>query len=111
MIPEVTTFIDNAAKNHQMILNQLRTLILSIDPQINEQLKWNRPVYTLKKDFCYLKTTKKHVTIGFFDFEKITTNTHLIEGTGKSMRHVKINELNEITDFKIREMINEVLAS
>jgi len=109
MNQEVTNYIENTPQSHQEILKELRKLILSVAPKTNEQFKWSRPVYGLEKDFCYLKANKKNVTLGFFEFAKVKTNKKLIEGTGKSMRHVKINSLNEIKDLKIKKMIEEVL--
>ena len=107
---EVTNYIENSDDSHREILTELRKLILTIAPNAEEQYKWSRPVYGLEKDFCYLKTTKKHVTLGFFEFGKITTNSHLIEGTGKAMRHVKLAKVSDIKDFKIQNMIEEALA-
>ena len=109
MNKEVTTYLENATETHKEILTELRKLILSIAPKADEQFKWSRPVYALNKDFCYLKTTKKHVTLGFFEFDKIKTNSNLIEGTGKSMRHIKLTTVKEIIDFELSKMIEEVL--
>lgn len=105
---EVTKYIA-AAANHQALLQALRELIRSIAPDAEEQYKWSRPVYALEKDFCYLKTTKKHVTLGFFEFDKISTNKHLIEGTGKSMRHIKLSTIDQIEELQIATIIKEVL--
>ena len=95
MNTEVSSFIHNSPDHQKEILEALRSLIFSTVPNVNEQYKWSRPVYVLEKDFCYLKTTKKHVTLGFFEFDKIKTNNHLIEGTGKSMRHIKVSDLKK----------------
>lgn len=110
MNQEVSSFIENSAENHKEVLSELRKLIFSIVPNVNEQYKWSRPVYAVGKDFCYLKTTKKHVTLGFFEFNKVKTNSHLIEGTGKAMRHVKISTKEEIVGFELKKMIEEVLC-
>ncbi|WP_211279473.1 DUF1801 domain-containing protein [Cognaticolwellia mytili] len=106
---EVSTYIESAEEIHKEILIALRQLIFSIVKDVDEQFKWNRPVYAVEKDFCYLKTTKKHVTLGFFEFDKITTNKDIIEGTGKSMRHIKLSKLKDITDLKLKTIIEEVL--
>ena len=50
------------------------------------------------------------MTLGFFDFNKIKTNDHLIEGTGASMRHVKISQVEQINEYGIEKMIQEVLS-
>ncbi len=109
MNQEVNNYIKNSAENHKVILSELRKLIFAKAPNTTEQFKWSRPVYALEKDFCYLKTTKKHVTFGFFEFNKIQTNQHLIQGTGKSMRHIKLSQVSEIEEFQVGKMIEEVL--
>ena len=109
MNKDVTKYIESASEQHQEILKELRKLIFSIEPNANEQYKWSRPVYGLEKDFCYFKTTKKHFTLGFFEFDKISTNKNLIEGTGNSMRHIKLNSVSDIKDLQIKKMIKEVL--
>ncbi|SIQ32793.1 DUF1801 domain-containing protein [Maribacter ulvicola] len=109
MIEEVNGYIENSTDNNKEVLNVLRALIYELVPSVNEQYKWSRPVYATEKDFCYLKTTKKAVTLGFFEFGKIKTNCHLIEGTGKTMRHIKIKNVEEIEKFDINKMIKEVL--
>ncbi len=110
MNTDVNAYIEKATPEHQVILVELRKLILSVAPKSVEQYKWSRPVYALDKDFCYLQTTKKHVTIGFFEFNKIKTNTHLIEGTGKSMRHIKLTDIKQIKEVNLKKIIKEVLG-
>jgi hypothetical protein len=107
MNPDVTAYIQNTPEDQQGILKELRALIFTIVPNVNEQYKWSRPVYELEKDFCYIKTTKKHVTLGFFDFEKIKTNAELLEGTGKDMRHIKLNSPAQIKEYQVDKMIAE----
>jgi hypothetical protein len=109
MNQEVTKYIEKAIEPHQGLLLELRKRIMSIVPDATEQFKWSRPVYGLEKDFCYLQTTKKHVTLGFFEFDKIKTNKNLIEGTGKSMRHIKLSSIDDIHAFQIEKMLEEVL--
>jgi len=109
MNKEVTAYIAHAGDHHKDLLAALRRLIFSIVPDSKEQFKWGRPVYATENDYCYLKTTKQHVTLGFFAFDKITTNKDLIEGSGKSMRHIKLSQVSEIDEFQIKEMIEEAL--
>ena len=103
----VTTFIDNAIDNQQEILIILRELISKAVPNAEEQFKWNRPVYTTTKGFCYLDTTKKHATLGFFNFEKVQDSENLLEGTGKQMRHIKISKKEEIRHKLFSEMLQQ----
>lgn len=109
MNQEVNNFIENSPENFNELLVELRKLILSVASNVEEQYKWSRPVYAVEKDFCYLKTSKKYVTLGFFEFDKIKTNKHLVEGTGKSMRHIKLSKVVDIGELKIEQMLKEVI--
>ena len=109
MNQKVTTYIENTEEKNKAILQKIRELIMNITTHVDELFKWGRPVYRTDKDFCYLQSTKKAVTVGFFEFDKIETNSHLIEGTGKSMRHIKIKSLEDIGKFEIEKMILEAL--
>lgn len=96
MNKEVTTYIANAPEDQQKILKIIRKIIHESGSAIEEDFKWGRPVFRLKKDFAYLKTAKGYVTLGFFDYHKLIDADELLEGTGKDMRHIKIRKVSDI---------------
>lgn len=102
---EVEEYISKAGVDHQSILQSLRDLIAGSVPEVQEQFKWGQPVYGTVKDFVYLKHTKKHVNLGFFNFEKVDDSDGLLEGTGARMRHIKITDLKEMDLNRLQEMI------
>jgi hypothetical protein len=93
---EVTTYIVNTPEPNKSILGALRILIFDAVPEAVEEFKWNRPVYSHNTDFAYIVATKKHVNFGFSQFDKIKNPTDKLEGTGKTMRHVKLRSLEDI---------------
>jgi hypothetical protein len=96
MNQQVTNYIDNAPADQKEIMNTIRTLIHQSVQNAEEEFKWSRPVFRTKKDFAYLKTAKNHVTLGFFNPEKINDPQNLLEGTGKDMKHINIRHINDI---------------
>lgn len=64
--------------------------------------------FSTKTDFAYFKTTKAYLTFGFFKFEKIKDNTHLLEGTGKDMRHLKIKKLEDLQPSIIKNWLRQI---
>jgi hypothetical protein len=105
MNSQVTEYINNASEDHKKIMTSIRRLIHQTIPGVTEEYKWNRPVFRLEKDFAYLKTAKKHVTFGFFNFEKINDKDNRLEGSGKEMRHIKINSHNDIDQEILKDWI------
>lgn len=96
MNQQVTDYIEKAPDEQKQIMNSIRKLIHESVDNVTEEFKWNRPVFNAGKDFAYLKTAKNHVTLGFFNFEKIIDADNLLEGTGKDMRHVKLKSIDDI---------------
>ncbi len=104
---DVNSYIENAPEEQKEILLQLRRLIEKSLPSVTEHFKWSQPVYETEKGFCYLKSTKKHVNLGFMNAEKIDDPENILEGTGKSMRHIKIKKLDDIKEQVFMEMLKQ----
>jgi hypothetical protein len=71
-----------------------------------EKMRWGAPTYAGGK--FYIVVLKNHVNVGFaitgLDEEEIK----LFEGTGKTMRHIKIHTLGDIDERKLVIMIEMV---
>lgn len=106
-LKEVDEYINKAPIPQSETLSKLRELILETVPETEELFKWGQPVYATKKNYGYLKFTKNHVNLGFFNFEKITDHNNLLEGTGKSMRHIKIIDLDHFDINGLKEIIKQ----
>ena len=96
MNEQVTAYINEATAEQKLIMEMLRQLIHDTVPQVVENFKWSRPIFSTNKDFAYLKTAKNYVTLGFFQFKKLKDPQNLLEGTGKDMRHIKIKKTSDI---------------
>lgn len=104
-IKEVDEYIKKVPAQQSETLEKLRNLILETVPKSEEEFKWGQPVYATEKNFVYLKSNKNYVTLGFFNFDKISDIDNLLEGTGKSMRHIKINNMDSFDTNTLKEMI------
>jgi len=104
---QVSAYITEAPAEQKAIMETLRQLIHDTVPQVVENFKWSRPVFSTNKDFAYLKTAKGYVTLGFFQFGKLNDPKNLLEGTGKDMRHIKIKKGADID----KELLKEWLIS
>ena len=102
MHPDVASYIQKAPADQQSILQSIRKILMEEVPDITENYKWSRPVYSKKKDLVYLKTAKAYVTLGFFDVSGLEDRGNLFEGTGKDMQHVKIRKASDIEEQQLR---------
>jgi len=106
MNQEITDYITSAPAHQREAMELIRKLLHEV-PGISEQFKWSRPVFAVASDFAYFKTSKSHLTVGFYNPEKITAHTLLLEGTGKSMRHIKIKNIADWDMEILKQFIRE----
>lgn len=62
---------------------------------------------TMKGEVCYIKPLKDSVNLGFFHGVKLKDPQKLLQGTGKSLRHVKLKNLELVKKKELRELIQE----
>lgn len=104
MNEQVTAYIEAAPPEHQEIMIMIRRLIHDMLPTVTEAFKWSRPIFTTTKDFAYLLSSKNYVTLGFTkDIDKLDDPNHILEGTGKTMRHIKLRHASDINTSLIKD--------
>ena len=79
---------------------QLRTLVLGAAPSCSETLHtgWKVISYGHKKKFCAIAPFTKWVNLQFHSGSKLTDPDELLEGNGRSMRHVRIRQASDLDD-------------
>lgn len=95
---QVSGYINQAPEEHRLIMEKVRRLVHDNVHGAKEEYKWSRPVFSKGIDFLYLKNSKSYVTVGFFNFHKLDDPDHLLEGTGKDMRHIKVKQQHDLNE-------------
>lgn len=108
MNEQVSEYINQAFGEQKKLMEEIRAIIHREVPDVVENFKWSRPVFSAGKDFAYFKTTKAYLTFGFFESDKIKDNSHLLEGTGKDMRHIKLRKKDDLKPEIIRKWIRQI---
>ena len=69
-------------------------------------MKWGVPYYGNLYYFVALKT---HVNLGFSIAKLSNDEIKLLEGTGKTMRHIKLKNVEDIDETKITQLLKMVM--
>lgn len=59
----------------------------------------------MSEHFVWMAAHKKHVNLGFFYGAELPDPEHLLEGTGKLLRHVKIREVEDLQNPALHELL------
>jgi hypothetical protein len=110
-IEEVNQFIFDLPKDIQNITVALRKTILSSSPELKEEFKWSMPNYSYNGLVCYLQTAKKHVNLGFHKGNVLQEKdvNQLLQGTGKTLRYIKIKKMEEVQSKAFTSLIQEAV--
>ena len=103
MDKEVEIYIEKQKSPQKEICIKLREIIVNTFPDIEEEMKWGVPSYGNGK--YYFVALKNHVNLGFSLKGLSKEEIALFEGSGKTMRHIKIDSLTTIDDKKIVELL------
>ena len=105
MNDEVDGYIQKQKSPQREICQALRNLILKEFPTVKEAMKLGVPWY---EGNYYIVALKDHVNLGFSLKGLSQEEARLFEGSGKSMKHIKVYSLNEIDEKKIVKLLKVI---
>lgn len=109
MDKKVDEYINKQKSPQKEICQRLRKIILETVPDINEEMRVGVPCYGYSKEYIcgkyYIAALKDHVNFGFLLKGLTKEEQGLLEGTGKTMKHIKVYSLKDIDENKIIKLI------
>ena len=106
MDKEVKRYIEKQQQPQKEILKKVRRLILETLPDCDEKTAWGVVVFAGGKFYIAALTNKVHV--GFAISGLNPDEISLFEGSGKTVRHIKIYSLADIDEKKMVQLIKMV---
>ena len=64
----------------------------------------------MSQHFGWIMTAKSHVNMGFNYGSSLPDPRHLLEGTGKNMRHIKIKNIADLDSCAVDELIRAAVS-
>lgn len=106
MSPLVDAYIDNLTETQQVIAEQLRRLLFSLVPGIEEKLSFKIPFYHYYGMFCYINAIPGGIDLGFCRGKDLTGEFSSLESRGRAMvASVTLFSLADIKQKEVREII------
>ncbi len=80
-------------------------------PRTNEVIHHGSPKFCVGLEpFCYVAAHAKHVNLGFFEGALLDDPDGLLEGSGKRLRHVKLQGVETVPRAKLTRLIRQAAA-
>ena len=103
MDAKVQQYFEKIPPPQKEICLKLRQIILQVFPDISETMKYGAPGYG--DGLFNIRVQKNQVNLGFSIQGLTKKQLALFEGSGKTMRHLKIRTLAEIDEKKIVKLL------
>lgn len=88
-IPKVEAWITDRSEEVQQIVGRFRSVIFEALPDIEEDFKWNIPIYFQVKNLVYLNDTKEGLVIGFMNGAQMEDPANIFVAKDRSLvRHL-----------------------
>ncbi|MFP2906602.1 DUF1801 domain-containing protein [Pyxidicoccus sp. 3LFB2] len=92
-------------------LEALRALVKKAAPGARESMKWGMPYFELKGGFCSLYASTTYAALNIMaPPEKLDDPEGRLEGTGKTMRHLKVRSAADIHEASILRWVKTAVA-
>lgn len=105
------SFLDGFAPDIRELALRTRELVRSVMPDAHEML---RPSYRtiaygrgqkMADEICYISPLSSGVNLGFHFGTQLPDPSGLLKGTGKLMRHVRIQKKDDLDDPAVRALL------
>ena len=103
---KVEAYIAKQKSPQKEICQTLIKLIHKALPGVKEEMRWGVP--TFREGAIYVAALKDHVNVGFSLEGLSAEDRQLLEGGGKTMRHLKFFKVQDIEEAKLVSLLKRV---
>lgn len=109
---QITHKIASLSDWRGLVLARLREIVLSTDPEMLEEWKWNVPVWTRKGMVCSAGTFKDHVKFNFFQGAALADPDGLFNAglDAKATRAIDFQENDTLDEAKLKRLLRAAVA-
>ena len=103
---QIAAILKKQAPEVRSLAQALRAFVRKQVPGVTESINpWGVPTFDYHGELAYFMVHAAHVTFGFQRGAALKDPRRLLEGTGKSMRHVKIRTLEDLERPGMQELV------
>jgi hypothetical protein len=96
-------------KEQRAVADALRRAIRLEAPSLTEDVKWRSPVWGGRTLVFCLMIYEAHINLGFWRGAELASRHPSIEGTGKSLRHIKVHAPGDAKLASVRSAIRDAV--
>jgi hypothetical protein len=102
----IDSYVEGKGAKLKGVAQGLRQLVRKTVAGAKETVNpWKIPTFESNGPMCYFSIASNHLTFGFLRGASLPDPQRLLEGTGKSLRHVKLRTLEDLRQQGLKKLI------
>lgn len=104
--------METADTEVQILARTVKEIIQEVMPDVVEVVWMNQNIASygvgpkkMSEHFCYIALFKERINLGFYYGTELPDPTHLLEGTGNLLRHIKISQVQQLNDPALHQLV------
>ena len=106
---EIGEYILQFPSEIQKIVKELRNLIISIFPFLDEDIKFCIPVYMTDKKICSINSFEDHVNLMIWFRGDLKDTHNLLQGKNNMIKYIRFESLSDIQAEQITELLEQAI--
>ena len=108
---KIKKFLENLSAEKAELALKVREIVLKANTSVKEDIKWGMLAFIANGylGFIYTYKTVPYINLGFRRATELIDPKSLLEGTGKSMRHITIYSKKDIDAKQITLWVKEAV--
>ena len=91
------------------VVMMCRSIIKSQTGDVDEDILWSQPVYSLNGPICYVKAFSDHVNLGFWRGNELEDPSGRLVGELPTMRHISIRSVNDVDRDLFESLVHQAV--
>lgn len=112
MSDEFEEMLATASPDVADLARQAKAVIQAVMPDVVEVVWLNQRISgygvgpkKMSEQFCYIALFKERINLGFYYGSDLPDPQNLLEGSGKSLRHVKISRSEQVENPALHDLV------
>jgi ferredoxin len=106
---DILSYLNTLQSPQREIVTAIRTLILQVDEDIEEAIRWGTLTFTRFGKVCSIKLTETHVVLKFFDDITLTHPWPTLKKVGAKVRSVRLQRLDDLKPEALTALISQAI--
>lgn len=105
----LSEYLEKIPQEQKAAVKELNNIITEAAPTLNASIKWGNLTYHNDKNICAIISHKNHINLQIWNGASLQDPNGMLKGTGKHMRHIKIEDKLNIDSIYIKNLVRQAL--